>query len=282
MTRAEIWLQDTLCQPLSIDDLALHLGYSTSQVRRLFHHHFGSSPGTYRDGRRLERAAVLLALTLDPVADIGLACGYRNHSAFSRAFQRRYGTTPRRYRRRIRHALGQRPPGCRMPIHREKKRSHYAIMRREYKPPHALALGSQTLHAQGLGGQGERLSAAVPGIALPDLFTARLVPDSAFNTARRTDVGLCLLPPSAVNGLALPMPYRCVPVAAQHYATVRLSTLHQLDGAVDCLIHELMRRSSSLRISGKSPSVLWLGHELELRVPLVAQPDVAQSTSNSR
>lgn len=36
MSRAEIWLQDTLDQSLSIEDLANHLGYSASQIRRQF------------------------------------------------------------------------------------------------------------------------------------------------------------------------------------------------------------------------------------------------------
>ncbi|MCA1772402.1 MAG: AraC family transcriptional regulator [Halomonas sp.] len=49
MTRAEIWLQDTLDKPLSIDDLAQHLGYSASQVRRQFRHYFHTTPSAYRE-----------------------------------------------------------------------------------------------------------------------------------------------------------------------------------------------------------------------------------------
>lgn len=62
MTRAEIWLQDTIVKPLSINDLANHLGYSDSQVRRQFRDCFHTSPSAYRDQRRLERTAVLLVL----------------------------------------------------------------------------------------------------------------------------------------------------------------------------------------------------------------------------
>jgi len=97
MSRAEIWLQDTLDQSLSIEDLANHLGYSASQIRRQFRHCFNTSPSAYREQRRLERAAVLLSLTPQNIAHIAIRCGYANHSSFSRAFQRRYQLTPRHY-----------------------------------------------------------------------------------------------------------------------------------------------------------------------------------------
>ena len=98
MSRAEIWLQDTLDQSLSIEDLANHLGYSASQIRRQFRHCFNTSPSAYREQRRLERAAVLLSLTPQNIAHIAIRCGYANHSSFSRAFQRRHQLTPRHYR----------------------------------------------------------------------------------------------------------------------------------------------------------------------------------------
>ncbi|EWG97859.1 helix-turn-helix transcriptional regulator [Halomonas sp. BC04] len=90
MMRAEIWLQDHLSSHEGIDDLANRLGYSTSQVRRKFKQRFGVSPSAYRDILRLEKAARLLALTPYRISTIAVRSGYHNHSAFSRAFQRRY------------------------------------------------------------------------------------------------------------------------------------------------------------------------------------------------
>jgi len=49
MTRAEIWLQDTLDKPLGIEDLANHIGYSSSQVRRQFRQSCHFSPSAYRE-----------------------------------------------------------------------------------------------------------------------------------------------------------------------------------------------------------------------------------------
>lgn len=54
MSRAEIWLQDTLDQSLSIEDLANHLGYSASQIRRQFRHCFNTSPSSLSDLRLMD------------------------------------------------------------------------------------------------------------------------------------------------------------------------------------------------------------------------------------
>ncbi|WP_235272561.1 helix-turn-helix transcriptional regulator [Halomonas sp. KO116] len=75
-----------------------HTGYSSSQVRRQFRQSFQITPSAYRKKRRLERAAVLLALTPLNIAQIAICCGYHNHSSFSRAFQHRYQLRPRNFR----------------------------------------------------------------------------------------------------------------------------------------------------------------------------------------
>lgn len=270
MTRAEIWLQDSLSTPLGIDALAAHLGYSTSQIRRQFGHYFGSSPGVYRDRRRLERAAVLLALGSKNIAHIGVACGYQNHSAFSRAFQRLYGETPRCYRSTVRQTLNRLPPPCDMVTRIEQKSSHYAIMRRLYQATDTLwPLGQPDLHASDLLGIDSRYSEAAPGIALPDLLSQRIGACAETNNAsRRTDIGLCLVPQSEADSLPLPASYRRVHVEAQHYAIIRLQDISQLDDAVDCLVRDLLRQPVPYHISGKAPYVLWLEGYPELRIPL--------------
>ncbi|WP_235014754.1 helix-turn-helix domain-containing protein [Billgrantia desiderata] len=107
--RAEIWLQDHLESQQGIEDLASRLGYSTSQVRRRFKQCFGLSPSAYRDSLRLEKAARLLALTPLSIRTIASQCGYQNHSAFSRAFQRYHNQTPRQYRQALRLKLRHNP-----------------------------------------------------------------------------------------------------------------------------------------------------------------------------
>lgn len=48
--------------------------------------------------KRLNQAAYLLETTSLPVIDIALSAGYDNISYFHRIFQKKYGTTPRKYR----------------------------------------------------------------------------------------------------------------------------------------------------------------------------------------
>lgn len=269
MTRAEIWLQDTLGMPLGIDDLAAHLGYSTSQVRRQFGHHFGSSPRVYRDRRRLEHAAVLLALGVNNIAQIGVDCGYQNHSAFSRAFQRLYGRTPRGYRHALREVLDRHPPSSEPTLRIEKKSSHHAIMRRLYEaPPTVEQLGNPRLHMQDLVRLDRRYSGAAPSVALPDLLPQRIGACTAGDTSPRMDIGLCLASQSGASRLPLPATYRRIRVDTQHYATIYLKHISQLDDAINGLIGKLLRQSDPLHISGKAPCLLWLENYLELRVPL--------------
>lgn len=269
MTRAEIWLQDTLGMPLGIDDLAAHLGYSPSQVRRQFGHHFGSSPGVYRDRRRLERAAVLLSLGTKSIAQIGMVCGYQNHSAFSRAFQRLYGKTPRGYRRAVRQTLGRDQLSSEMTLSIEQKSSHYAVMRRLYEAPHTLwQPGNPGMHTQDLKGLDRRYGDAAPSIALPDLLSRHISACNEAGSSQRMDIGLCLAPQNETTGLPLPVPYRRIYVATQYYAIIRLQNISQLDAAVNCLVRHFLSHPVPFQISGKAPWVLWLEDCLELRIPL--------------
>ncbi len=66
MTRAEIWLQDTLDKPLGIEDLANHIGYSSSQVRRQFAKAstFHLAPIVKKGGSSARRCCLRLLLSI--------------------------------------------------------------------------------------------------------------------------------------------------------------------------------------------------------------------------
>jgi len=59
-------------------------------------------PATYLAQVRLDAATDLLRGTALPVTRIAANVGYMSEAAFSRAFKRRYGTPPARWRRDIR------------------------------------------------------------------------------------------------------------------------------------------------------------------------------------
>jgi len=82
--------------------LARLAGRSESHVGRVLRQCCGQTPSCWINGRRLEYAARLLESTHDPVTEVSAACGFENLSYFHRLFRSKYGTSPLRYRARVR------------------------------------------------------------------------------------------------------------------------------------------------------------------------------------
>ena len=96
---ALVQIQAHLDQDLSLDALASHVGLSKYHFHELFLSATGETPKAYVERLRLEWAAVQLRIRPIAVVDVALECGYQNHETFSRAFRRRFLTSPREYRR---------------------------------------------------------------------------------------------------------------------------------------------------------------------------------------
>lgn len=85
-------------EPPSVEALAVEAGVSTATLHRMFLERFGLPPARFLTRLRLEYAAKALKQTTLPIAEIAFRAGYRDQSAFSRAFRRELGETPARYR----------------------------------------------------------------------------------------------------------------------------------------------------------------------------------------
>ncbi|MCH7344291.1 AraC family transcriptional regulator [Pelomonas sp. CA6] len=86
--------------PLSLARLAQDEGLSLDRVERLFQRVFHLSPREMLLQTRLDAARALLAQSPGPsVAEIAAACGYADHSAFTRQFRATVGMSPTQYRR---------------------------------------------------------------------------------------------------------------------------------------------------------------------------------------
>jgi AraC-like DNA-binding protein len=83
---------------LSVEELASHLGISTSYFARSFRSSVGLAPHAYVMRRRLLRAQELLAGTELPLIDIALATGFADQSHFCRRFHQMTGVPPRTFR----------------------------------------------------------------------------------------------------------------------------------------------------------------------------------------
>jgi AraC-like DNA-binding protein len=107
------YAERNLAEPLRIADLAARAGYSLAQFERHMARRFHMTPSQWLLARRLERAMQLTAGGA-PIAAIAHACGFADHSAFSRAFRRHVGLSPREYRAlhggRINSAASSSPP----------------------------------------------------------------------------------------------------------------------------------------------------------------------------
>lgn len=270
MTRAEIWLQDTLEKPLSIDDLAQHLGYSASQVRRQFRHYFHTSPSAYREKRRLERAAVLLTFTPRNIAQIAQDCGYQNHSSFSRAFLRHFRLSPRHYRQAMGHVMHQQIPPYGYTTRIKQTPARQAVLMRLYKSAEQLqGLGDSTYHSHQLESLQARLADSTPAVSLPDLLSEKIdaLSDQDAHPVR-TDIGLYLETLNNMKSIPLPAPYRRINIAARYYASTCFEEFSQLSRALTSILLELLHKQKGYYISGEAPMVLWKPDYLELRVPL--------------
>lgn len=93
------WIDDNLHQPLRIDDIADHAGYSKWHLQRLFMQYKGESLGKYIRDRKLLLAARDLRDTDNKVYDIGLRYGFDSQQTFTRIFTRTFNQPPGRYRR---------------------------------------------------------------------------------------------------------------------------------------------------------------------------------------
>ena len=86
-------------QPLTVTAMAQGCGCSASHFMRWFKQMTGSSFISYLNERRLAAAAERLRQSEDSVLSIAEAVGFETLSNFNQQFKKRYGVTPRDYRR---------------------------------------------------------------------------------------------------------------------------------------------------------------------------------------
>jgi len=89
--------------PLALPELARIANMSVAQIERYFLRIFHLTPRQLIIKTRIDAASRLLAGDAS-VADIAQACGYADHSAFTRQFRATTGITPSEYRQLLRAA----------------------------------------------------------------------------------------------------------------------------------------------------------------------------------
>jgi AraC family transcriptional regulator len=108
-----------LDEDLSLRALAAKAGLSPFHLHRLFSAEAGETAKQFALRLRLDRAAVMLIQSREPIVEIALANGFQSHEVFSRTFRRRFGMSPSAYRAQ----------GFRLQIDPEDVETHGAVVR---------------------------------------------------------------------------------------------------------------------------------------------------------
>lgn len=97
--KARSILSQEYVKPPSLPQLARMLGISETQLKTGFKSMNGTSVLQYCINKRIEAARLLLKGNRHSISEIGDLVGYEDHSAFSRAFRRVNGCSPKEWRR---------------------------------------------------------------------------------------------------------------------------------------------------------------------------------------
>ena len=91
-------MEANLSEPLSLVEIADHVGLSRRQIERLFSQEMGRSPARYYLEIRLDRARHLLMQSSLPVVEVAVACGFVSASHFSKCYRELYARSPQQER----------------------------------------------------------------------------------------------------------------------------------------------------------------------------------------
>jgi transcriptional regulator GlxA family with amidase domain len=99
------WIPGHLDEDLSVAALAERASMSPRNFARAFRRELGTTPGSYVERLRVERARSCLESNDAPIEVVAAECGFGTVETLRRAFQRRVGVSPSQYRERFRPAL---------------------------------------------------------------------------------------------------------------------------------------------------------------------------------
>jgi len=98
LARAVDHLQQRYAETVRLEALARNVGLSLDRFERLVKRVFYVTPRQLLTKTRIEAASKLLVETHRSIADIAYACGYCDHSAFTRQFKATVGVAPADFR----------------------------------------------------------------------------------------------------------------------------------------------------------------------------------------
>lgn len=92
-------MQETLAEPVPVDELMEGIGLTRRQIERHFRNEVHCSPARYYMKLRLERAQALLMQMTTPIVEVAVSSGFASASHFSKCFREVYGCSPQQARK---------------------------------------------------------------------------------------------------------------------------------------------------------------------------------------
>ena len=83
---------------INVSDIAEHLGISRAYLNYVFQNELGQSIQQCLISFRMHKAANLLVSTTLTIKEISHAIGYADQLTFSKAFKKKFGSSPKQYR----------------------------------------------------------------------------------------------------------------------------------------------------------------------------------------
>lgn len=98
LANAISYIENYYLEPLTLDAIAANSNISVRHLNRLFQSYNQTTPMTYLERLRLQRACVLLKHTHHPITKISCDCGFNDSNYFTRRFSKTLGISPKAYR----------------------------------------------------------------------------------------------------------------------------------------------------------------------------------------
>lgn len=95
---AREYIDSNLAKPITLFDIARHLGMSTYHLSHVFSRESGFSLSTYITDKRMERARGLLEDPRVRISEAAYAVGFNDANYFAKSFRRHTGVSPSQYR----------------------------------------------------------------------------------------------------------------------------------------------------------------------------------------
>ncbi len=99
--KAITYIYKQIDKPLTLDQIAQHVGISTASLKRLFIDATEQSAGSFIRKLRMEHAFKSIHQKKNSILETALEVGFEDHAAFSRCFKNIFGYTPSIGRKKI-------------------------------------------------------------------------------------------------------------------------------------------------------------------------------------